>query len=80
MVRVLQRGRFSVYVFAEGGQPHHLPHCHVRWSDGATSVSIRKLVVLDGDPLPPAARELLKEHGGELRAAWNTLNPGRQIE
>ena len=80
VVKVVQRGRFRVYVYAEGGAPHHLAHCHVQWSDGATSVALRTLRVLDGDPLPPAARDLLGEHIDELYAAWNALNPGRRIE
>ncbi|MBA2446698.1 MAG: DUF4160 domain-containing protein [Chloroflexi bacterium] len=58
MVRVVGRGRFSVYVYAEAGQPHHLPHCHVRWSDGSTQVALPTLWVLAGDELPRPAREL----------------------
>jgi hypothetical protein len=76
---VVQRGRFSLYVFDEAKTPHHLPHCHVRWSGGSASVSLRGLVVLGGN-LPPAARELLEEHYDQLRDTWNRLNPGRPME
>lgn len=80
MIKVVQRGRFRVYVYAEEGHRHHIAHCHVQWSNGATSVALRTLLVLDGDPLPAAARVLLDAHVAELRAAWNALNPGRRIE
>jgi hypothetical protein len=32
-----------------------------------------------GDPLPRRVRELLLDHLGEIRAAWNQMNPGRTI-
>jgi hypothetical protein len=80
MIKVVQRGRFSVYVYAEGGQPHQAAHCHVYWPDGAASVALPTLLVLDGDPLPPAARILLKESLAALRAAWDTLNPEMPIQ
>jgi hypothetical protein len=43
MVRVVVQGRFRVYVYAEGGQPHHLPHCNVRWPDGDAQVALDDL-------------------------------------
>ena len=80
MVWVVTRGRFSVHVYAEAGQPHHLPHCHVRWSDGSTQVALPTLRVLAGEELPRPGRELLLDHLGEVCAAWDRLNPGRSIE
>ena len=79
MVRVVQRGRYSVYVYDESGEPHHRPHCHVHWSGEQTSVALSDLTVLAGPPLPAAARQLLWDHIDEIRAAWNRLNPGRPI-
>ena len=79
MVRVVVQGRFRVYVYAEGGQPHHLPHCNVRWPDGEAQVSLRTLLLLEGDPLPREARMILARHRLELIAAWNSLNPGRPV-
>lgn len=79
MVRVVVQGRFRVYVYAEGGQPHHLPHCNVRWPGGDAQVSLRSLSVLAGDPLPHEARQLLARHLDAIIAAWNSLNPGRLV-
>lgn len=79
MVRVVQRGRFGVYVYAEVGQPHHLPHCHVRWSEGASQVALPTLQLLAGDGLPSQARRLLWDHLEDICAAWNRLNPERNI-
>lgn len=79
MVRVAQRGRFSVYVYDERGERHHLPHCHVRWSDGEAQVELPGLERLKGDVLPATARRLVGEHVAELIAAWNRLNPERTI-
>ncbi|MGH2559505.1 MAG: DUF4160 domain-containing protein [Thermomicrobiales bacterium] len=67
-VKVAERGR------------HHLPHCHVRWSDGSSSVALPGLTVIEGDALPRMARSLLDEHNDELADMWNLLNPGRPIE
>lgn len=79
MVRVVQSGRFSIYVYVERGERHHLPHCHVRWSDGSTAVRLPDLIVLGGDPLPRAAVLLLDEHRTALTNEWNRLNPERPI-
>jgi hypothetical protein len=75
VVRVVQRGRFSVYVYAEAGQPHHQPHCHVYWRDGESVVDLVRLSVLAGQPLPPAARELIRDHLVDITNAWTLLNP-----
>ena len=80
MVKVVQRGRFSIYVYAESGQPHHHPHCHVEWSDGSTVVRLPSGTRLAGDDLPTAARGLVNDAKGELIAAWNRLNPERPIK
>ncbi|MBI4497707.1 MAG: DUF4160 domain-containing protein [Chloroflexi bacterium] len=79
MARVVSSGPFSIYVYAEAGQPHHLPHCHVRWSEGSTQVALPTLRVLAGDPLPAAARRLLLDHLEAICGAWERLNPGRPI-
>jgi hypothetical protein len=77
MVRVVQRGRFSVYVYDERGERHHRPHCHVLWSDGEASVDLRTLDVLAGDALPALARRLVEDHEADITAAWDRLNPRR---
>lgn len=80
MVKVAQRGRYSVYIYAEEGNRHHLPHCHVRWSDGYASVQLGRVRVIEGDSLPRAARELIDEHYDQLVDTWNLLNPGRPVQ
>ncbi len=80
VVRVASRGRYTVYVYAEGGQPHHLPHCNVRWPDGSVQVALPILIVLAGSHLPSEAMVLLQDSLDELCAAWNRLNPGRRVE
>jgi hypothetical protein len=79
MLRVVVQGRFRVYVYAEGGQPHHLPHCNVRWPDGEAQVSLRTLSVLAGDRLPREAHMLLVRHQAKIAAAWDALNPRRPV-
>lgn len=79
MVKVVERGRYSVYVFDEARSPHHLPHCHVRWAGSSASVALWDFQVLGG-VLPASALGLLEDHADEIRAVWNRLNPGRPIE
>jgi len=74
---VVTVGAYSVHVYAEYGQPHHLPHCQVRWSGGDCQVALPSLRVLAGE-LPPAARRVLIEHLDEICAAWDHLNPQRR--
>ena len=78
-MKVLDDGRFSVYVYREIEQPHHLPHCHVRWADGETVVALPLLQVIVGDPLPTTARQLLLDELEEVCAAWNEINIERTI-
>jgi hypothetical protein len=76
VVRVLTAGAFSVHVYAEYGERHHLPHCQVRWSDGDCQVALPSLRVLAGK-LPAAGRRILVEHLNEICKAWDELNPER---
>ena len=80
MVRVVVRGAFSVYVYSEGGAPHHLPHCNVRWSDDNVQVALPTLEILAGDSFPPQARQLVLDYLERICEEWNRLNPGRSIE
>jgi hypothetical protein len=29
MPKILDNGKFRVYIYANDDNPHHLPHCHV---------------------------------------------------
>ena len=77
MPKILDNGKYRVYVYANDDNPHHLPHCHVYWdgSDRASVVGIPDLVVIVGDPLPRTARRLLRDNMDLLLAAWRRLNP-----
>jgi len=73
-MKVLESGKFKVYVYDERGQPHHLAHCHILWEGKETVVVLPALKVLAGEPLPKAGRELLNEHLGEIIEVWDLLN------
>lgn len=79
MVKVVQRGRFGVYVYVERGQRHHKAHCHVLWPDGAAVVGLRTLERLAGDELPATAEGLVRDSIDEIIAMWNRLNPERPV-
>lgn len=74
MVKVIQRGRFRVYVYDERGHRHHRPHCHIYWPNGASVIDLETGQVLVGHDPPPAAWSLLSEYMDELRRAWELLN------
>ncbi|MGH7600781.1 MAG: DUF4160 domain-containing protein [bacterium] len=73
-MKVLQVGKYAVYVYREIGGSHHLPHCHVRWSDGSVVVALPSLDVIAGGRLPRGAGELVADHLEEIWEAWNQLN------
>ncbi|MBI3821726.1 MAG: DUF4160 domain-containing protein [Planctomycetes bacterium] len=77
MPKILDNGRFRVYIYANDDNPHHLPHCHVYWDgdDKASVVSLPDLAVIAGDDLPKAARRFLQANVSILMAAWRRLNP-----
>ena len=79
-MKFAERGVYRVYVYREVGQPHHLPHCNVRWPNGDTQVELPTLREIIGTPLPKAARQLVADELLALVAAWNSLNPERSIK
>lgn len=78
-MKVAERQGFRVYVYREVGQPHHLPHCNVRWSDGDTQIELPTLRRIIGSPLPKVALELLGDELESIVASWNALNPERSL-
>ncbi len=77
MPKVLDTGKYRVYLYANDNNPHHLPHCHV-YGDGfdkASVVSLPDLNVIVGHSLPRTARRLLVENVALLVAQWHALNP-----
>ena len=73
-------GGYSVYVYYEGGQPHHLPHCQVRWPDRNCQLELPTLRLIAGPDVPRKVREYILEHMDEVIATWNELNPEQTVE
>jgi len=73
-MRVLQLGKYAIYVYREVGGSHHLPHCHVRWPGGSVVVALPTLEEIAGGQLPRDARKLVPDHLEEICEAWDQLN------
>lgn len=72
--------KYSVYVYYEGGQPHHLPHCQVRWPGGNCQLELPTLRLIAGPDVPRSVKEFILEHLDEVIAKWNELNVDRTVE
>lgn len=72
----LRVGNFSVYVFDERGQRHHLPHAHIQQRGRrVASIFLLSLEVYDcRERLPPALLEAIREEQDNLLATWVELN------
>jgi hypothetical protein len=69
-------GNIAVYVYDERGQPHHLPHAHIKLG-GRRVASIFLLSLEVYDNREPLARDLIKEihvRQEELLRLWQELN------
>ena len=75
LMKVIEEGNIAVYVYNEVGQPHKMPHCHVRNPDSETVVALPSLTVIVGAPLSKSVRELLLATFEELCNCWDELNP-----
>ena len=69
-------GNFAVYVYDERGQPHHLPHAHIKQRGRrVASFFLLSLEVYDSrEPLP---RDLIREinvRQEDLLRLWLELN------
>jgi hypothetical protein len=69
-------GNFAVYVYDERGQPHHLPHAHIKQGGRrVASIFLLSLEVYDNRKQLP--RDLIKEiyvRQEELLRLWQELN------
>jgi hypothetical protein len=69
-------GNFAVYVYDERGQPHHLPHAHIKQGGRrVASIFLLSLEVYDNREQLP--RDLIKEiylRQEELLRLWQELN------
>ncbi|MGB7290960.1 MAG: DUF4160 domain-containing protein [Thermodesulfobacteriota bacterium] len=76
MPRILNYKQYEIYIYSESTGKHHLPHCHVRYSDGEILVSLPTLDVIVGDKLlPKGVKKFLKKNLEKLCGAWDELNP-----
>ncbi len=69
-------GNFAVYVYDERGQPHHLPHAHIKLGRGrVASIFLLSLVVYDNrEPLPRDLIKAIHMRQVELLKLWEELN------
>jgi hypothetical protein len=76
MPRILLYESYAVYVFDERGQPHHLPHAHIKVKGRrVASIYLLTLDVFDDvERLPPSLLAYIGQHHEELLAAWERLN------
>ena len=71
-------GKYSFYIyFQESGQPHHYPHCHVRWPGDECVLHLPLLNCLAGPSPPRNVLDHVLEHLEEIIEVWNKLNPDR---
>jgi hypothetical protein len=77
MTRVFKYKNFGVYIGDARGEPHHLPHAHIKERGRPVcSVSLYSLEPLQrGKRLPPGMLEELKSHQEEMLEEWERLNP-----
>lgn len=69
-------GNFAVYVYGERGEPHHLPHAHIKQGGRrVASIFLLSLVVYDNrQPLPRDLVEEIHVRQEELLRLWQELN------
>ena len=69
-----------IHMFAEPGEPHHLPHFHSYYQNHAAVFTIDPVEMVNGD-LPQRERRLVEAwaemHSGEMMENWNRLQSGR---
>ncbi len=69
-----------IRMFVEAGEPHHRPHFHAHYQEGAAVIAIDTLEVLGGE-LPKPQQRLVEAwaeiHRAELEQAWTLLQSGR---
>lgn len=76
MVLGFQLGNLRVYVYDERGQPHHLPHAHIKQGGRrVASIFLLSLEVYDNrDPLPRSLIKAIHENQNDLLNLWKELN------
>jgi hypothetical protein len=69
-------GNFAVYVYDERGEPHHLPHAHIKQGGRrVASIFLLSLVVYHNrEPLPKDLIEEIHVRQEDLLRLWQELN------
>ena len=69
-------GNFRVYVYDERGQPHHLPHAHIKQGGRlVASVLLLSLEIYGNrEPLPRSLIKAISEKQEDLLTLWQELN------
>jgi hypothetical protein len=77
MPRIFKYRNFGVYVADARGEPHQLPHAHIKdRGSGVCSVNLFDLEPLQqGIKLGAGLLAELKSHQLEMLAEWGRLNP-----
>jgi hypothetical protein len=81
-MKVFSGANFDIYVYSnEAFQPHHLPHCHVRYRyGGEVLIVLPTLSVIHGKKLKKNDSSLIMENLDAICDAWNRLNPEIKIK
>jgi hypothetical protein len=77
MTRIFRYKNFGVYVADARGEPHQMPHAHIKERGrGVCSINLFTLEPLQrGIELDPGLIAELKERQPEMLAEWERLNP-----
>lgn len=79
MPKILKYQKYEIYIYSESSGKHHLPHCHVHYSDGDIIVSLPSLeVIIGNESLSKVLKKYLISNLEVLCGAWDEFNPKEQ--
>lgn len=80
MTRVFRYKNFGVYVADARGEPHQMPHAHIKERGrGICSINLFTLTPLQRDiELSADLVKELKEHQSDMLREWERLNPNER--
>jgi hypothetical protein len=76
MARAFRFGNYGIYILRERGQPHHLPHAHIKHRRRlvATVYLLTMTIQEQGERIPEGLVEELRNRQEALLALWSELN------
>lgn len=75
-MKVIADGPFAIYVYPnEHNQPHHSPHCHIRWSGLDAVVLLPTMTQIIGPAIPKKGIRLLRDNIEVICNEWDKINP-----